>query len=318
MLRTIPSIAILALLAACQLEEDTSLGKASLKEDPTQQVLVGRLFFADENDRRKAAEVGSNYEANLAENTGPDDVIYLDLTTSRSASLLTVLFLETLDHPWEGIRGSCKNTKSAIDLISMNLAKSSINHEVRYDTPLGHCVGFRLEDEPAVGIADKDYGEIMEARRRILEQGGCRAAVQTRFNQGEATQEQLQETFELCQREADEGDPGAKYYLAFLYLDPRFGPDEDLAIDLVRQSAADGYATAQWWLGWRSEVGELLPKYIDKAVQWYELAADQGHSLATARLAQAYENGELGLERDSAKAEEFRNRKSCKPKKEEC
>lgn len=316
MLRITLSIAALTALSACQVEEDTNLPRASLNEGPDRQVLVGRLFFADENDRHKAIKVGSKYEANLAEYTATADVTYLDLTSSRSAALLRVVFRETLGI--ERTTGSCENSKPAIDLISMRLAKASITHKVEYDSPMGHCVDFRPEDGPAVEDVDTEYGEIMEARRQMLEQGGCRASVHALRTQEGETREQLQETLELCQREAADGDPGAKYDLAFLYFDPRFGPNEDLAIDLVRQSAADGYATAQFWVGWQSENGDHLPKNIGEAIKWYERAADQGHWMAIDRLARAYENGELGFGRDLAKAEELRSRRSCKLKKEEC
>jgi TPR repeat protein len=55
---------------------------------------------------------------------------------------------------------------------------------------------------------------------------------------------------------------------------------------------------AQYWLGWQTESGPLLPHDALVARGWYERAAVGRHRLALERLARAYEAGELGLTPD--------------------
>jgi TPR repeat protein len=116
--------------------------------------------------------------------------------------------------------------------------------------------------------------------------------------------------FEVCQVAAAAGDGEALYWVSFFY----FGllestPDERRGVESVAASAEKGYALAQYWMGWQSEIGEWLPQDAAAAIAWYEKAADSNHWLALERLSRAYRNGELGLEPDAERAEQYAARR---------
>jgi TPR repeat protein len=116
--------------------------------------------------------------------------------------------------------------------------------------------------------------------------------------------------FELCEVEANAGDAEALYYLSFFYFGPLGAePDEARGVEVIRSSAEKGYAVAQYWMGWQSEVGSHLPQSDEAALEWYQKAAQSDYSLAMERLEKAYRNGELGLQVD----EEMAQRYSRKP-----
>jgi TPR repeat protein len=112
----------------------------------------------------------------------------------------------------------------------------------------------------------------------------------------------------LCQSEADGGDADAEYQLALfdLGLGGEWHPDQ--AIPRIRDAAGRGVAEAQYWLAWQYEAGPLLAHDQAVALGWYQRAANANHRLAVARLAQAYEAGELGLSRDPLLAAEYKAR----------
>lgn len=101
-----------------------------------------------------------------------------------------------------------------------------------------------------------------------------------------------------CEAESAAGDADATYQLALFSLGLAGHWDPEAAIPLVRQAAAAGVSEAQYWLGWQTESGPLLPHDAVAARGWYERAAVGRHRLALERLARAYEAGELGLTPD--------------------
>ena len=50
--------------------------------------------------------------------------------------------------------------------------------------------------------------------------------------------------------------------------------------------AEQGYADAQYNLGWMYDNGQGVPQNDKTAVKWYRLAAEQGHTLAQKKLNQ--------------------------------
>jgi TPR repeat protein len=109
-----------------------------------------------------------------------------------------------------------------------------------------------------------------------------------------------------CAAEALSGDAEALYQLALteLGLGGRWQPER--ALPRIREAAERGISEAQYWLAWQYEAGPLLPDDAALALDWYRRAADGRHRLAVARLASAYENGELGLSADPAEALRYR------------
>lgn len=124
------------------------------------------------------------------------------------------------------------------------------------------------------------------------------------------TDESSPEVLALCQAESESGDAEATYHLSFFY----FGTvgtevDKRRGVELVREAAEKGYALAQYWMGWQSEIGQHLEKDDVAAVDWYQKAAESENWMALDRLERAYRNGELGLDVDKVRALEFsRNR----------
>jgi TPR repeat protein len=135
----------------------------------------------------------------------------------------------------------------------------------------------------------------------------CRAELRPLLLQANPNQERLLQIRHICQVEADAGDPEAAYQLSFFYLG-LVTWDVEKATSLILTAAQMGISEAQYWLAWQYEAGPLLPHDRPQALRWYELAAGNEHRLALARLAQAYENGELGLEADARRAIRFRAR----------
>ena len=135
--------------------------------------------------------------------------------------------------------------------------------------------------------------------------GDCRAAVRPLLLQNPPPAEGLRQVRELCEAAMRAGEPDAEYQMAMLHLGP-IDWDVDAAVPMIKSAAASGVAEAQYWLAWQYEEGPLLPNDSGLALQWYRAAGENEHQLALARLATAYQNGELGLEVDAKKATEMR------------
>ncbi|MFO1355290.1 MAG: hypothetical protein U1F72_04000 [Gammaproteobacteria bacterium] len=140
--------------------------------------------------------------------------------------------------------------------------------------------------------------------------GECRTALRPLLlsTQPEATA--LQAVRALCQKEADAGDPVAGYELALFHLGLGGEWQPQAAIPLMRDAATAGVSEAQYWLAWQYEEGPLLDHDPALALSWYQRAANANHRLAVARLARAYEAGELGLARNPLKAAEYKAREA--------
>ena len=69
----------------------------------------------------------------------------------------------------------------------------------------------------------------------------------------------------------------------------------------LRARAEQGYAWAQYSLGFAYATGEGVPQDFAEAVRWYRRAAEQGYAEAQNNLGAAYYTGE-GVPQDSAEA----------------
>ena len=92
---------------------------------------------------------------------------------------------------------------------------------------------------------------------------------------------------------ADVGSPDRRSYSA----------DPDQVTKFV-QAAAQGYARAQYDLGWMYANGRGVAQNYAKAFEWYSKAAAQGDASAQTNLGSMYENGQ-GIARNPALANEW-------------
>ena len=136
--------------------------------------------------------------------------------------------------------------------------------------------------------------------------GECRALLRPLLLQVDPAREQLETVRSICASEAEAGSAEARYQLAFFFLGlgGNWHPEE--AVPLIRSAADGGVAEAQYWLAWQSETGPELPHDRAIALHWYQQAAAGRHRLALQRLADAYEQGDLGLPVDGRKALELK------------
>jgi TPR repeat protein len=79
-------------------------------------------------------------------------------------------------------------------------------------------------------------------------------------------------------------------------------PQDSKKADHWYQKAADqGFASAQFNLGWCYANGQGVPQDYSQAVRWYQKAAGQGHAQAQFNLGGCYENGQ-GVPRNRSQA----------------
>src|SRR5277367_1878958 len=141
------------------------------------------------------------------------------------------------------------------------------------------------------------------------------AAVQFRCAAQESPQKagpslQANESVSKLHSLAEHGDPVAQYMLADSYLhnySTTSNPtNEELqsAIKLLRASAAQGNASAEYRLGYLYEHGLDVSRDYEKARENYLAAAQQGHSSAENNLASLYQRGQ-GVPKNLAKAYEW-------------
>ena len=72
-------------------------------------------------------------------------------------------------------------------------------------------------------------------------------------------------------------------------------------VRIIRPLAAEGYASAQFFLGLSYLLGKGVPKNDAEAVKWFRLAAAQGFATAQITLGDIYYKGQ-GVVRDYAEA----------------
>lgn len=140
--------------------------------------------------------------------------------------------------------------------------------------------------------------------------GECRGSLRPLLLVPQPDATALAEVRRLCAAEADAGDADALYQLALFHLGLAGEWQPDAAIPMIRDAAGAGVSEAQYWLAWQLEEGPLLTHDTAAARGWYQRAAAASHRLALARLARAYERGELGLERDPLLAAEYKARQA--------
>ena len=149
-------------------------------------------------------------------------------------------------------------------------------------------------------LATTGYGQESSPAR-------CRDALRPVLLQVNPDRELLPDIQYLCEQQAEAGDPDALYQLSLLHLGLMdWQPDK--ALPMIRSAADRGVPEAQYWLAWQRESGPLLENDSELALHWYRQAGEQEHRLALDRLANVYENGELGETANAKQASLYRAR----------
>ena len=105
----------------------------------------------------------------------------------------------------------------------------------------------------------------------------------------------MEMTIDQLIQSAEAGDKTAMYKLGYKYMYGE-GVAKNVAgaMVLYEESAKQGYAPAQYMMGW-------YEKDSTKAFKWYKLAADQGNIAAIYMVGIAYQGGK-GVEKDTVEA----------------
>jgi TPR repeat protein len=67
--------------------------------------------------------------------------------------------------------------------------------------------------------------------------------------------------------------------------------DYTTALKELKPNAEQGFAEAQYNLGWMYDNGDGVPQDYAEALKWYTLAAEQGDTMAQFNLGVMYDNG---------------------------
>ncbi|MGG4603986.1 tetratricopeptide repeat protein [Paenalcaligenes sp. Me131] len=110
-----------------------------------------------------------------------------------------------------------------------------------------------------------------------------------------------QDLFKTIQREAEQSNPHAQYYLGLLYYWMNY---YGKAHEWFEKAAEQGLAQAQFSLGVMYDQGRGVPQNDVKAFEWYEKSAQQGDVDAQLSLGVMYMIGQ-GTPQNQATAKEL-------------
>ena len=113
----------------------------------------------------------------------------------------------------------------------------------------------------------------------------------------------LEKAFPLYKMAADSGHAAAQYYVYVFEMIGLGGApfDPNTAMNYLRCSAENGYAAAQFELGFNYAMFDPSPECYANAAVWYEKAAAQGYGMAQNNLGNLYYRGN-GVPTDYRKA----------------
>ncbi len=101
-----------------------------------------------------------------------------------------------------------------------------------------------------------------------------------------------QEAFYLVVPEAENGDPKAQALLGYMYARGLGLPqDNEKALYWYDKAANQNYPLAHFALGYMHSLGHGLPQSYEKAIIWYKKAAENGFTKANTKLGLFYERG---------------------------
>ena len=125
------------------------------------------------------------------------------------------------------------------------------------------------------------------------------------YREGYGTAVDHVEAVKWVRKAAEQGFARAQYDLGFMY---EFGTgverSNEKAAEWYLKAAEQGYARAQFWLGYMYEYGTGVEQSYEKAAEWVQKAADQGYADAQYNLGDRYRDGR-GVEESFEKAAEW-------------
>ena len=125
------------------------------------------------------------------------------------------------------------------------------------------------------------------------------------YREGYGTAVDHVEAVKWVRKAAEQGFARAQYDLGFMY---EFGTgverSNEKAAEWYLKAAEQGYARAQFWLGYMYEYGTGVEQSYEKAAEWVQKAADQGYADAQYNLGDMYRDGR-GVEESFEKAAEW-------------
>lgn len=144
----------------------------------------------------------------------------------------------------------------------------------------------------------------------------ARAAFESASGSRDGNHEGYVRAYAIWAELAEEGGSRALYHIGIMNMYGLGGAEFDqlTGVHNVRAAAEGGYPMAQSFMGFMVERsdGLMVEKGDEAALAWWRKGAQGNHCAAVRRLARAYENGELGLPADAAKAAEWNARQqSC-------
>ena len=115
----------------------------------------------------------------------------------------------------------------------------------------------------------------------------------------------LQGKFDIWRKAAESGIPEGQILLGTCYqLGSVVARDEQKAVEWYRRAAESGHAEGQCQLGLCYDTGIGVPENKEEAVKWYRRAAEQGHADAEHLLGGSYYYG-WGVNKDKSEAERW-------------
>lgn len=129
------------------------------------------------------------------------------------------------------------------------------------------------------------------------------SCLEAKSTKAETTEpEPTQEIFSLILQLAVFGDADAQFEIGNMYYTGENLPqDYGTAVDWYRLAAKQGHPYAQNNLGAMYQTGEGVQQDYGDSVKWYRLAAEQGYAAAQANLGMMYAKGE-GVPQDYKEA----------------
>lgn len=126
------------------------------------------------------------------------------------------------------------------------------------------------------------------------------------YESGVGVERDIEAALRLFDKAATGGYSAAAFHLAMLYhVGDVVATDPERALSCAMAAIDLGDSFAAFELASWYEDGQGVPQDHACALRWYVFAAEHGSIFARTRLAKAHSNGELGLQVDRQRAEQF-------------
>lgn len=171
--------------------------------------------------------------------------------------------------------------------ITKDIAKGKKYYNLALKAFLPKAEAGDVQSQYIVGTCLKNLGQRKEAYEWLLKSAengnaNAQAAVSLCLVTGQGVKHDEQAAVSWLKKAVANGSAEAKAYLASYYLSKRQKMEE--GIKLAKESSTAGNAAGQYTLGMAYQKGRGVPKSLEKAVELFRLAADQGQKDAIVRL----------------------------------